>query len=58
MVLDIKICLSCEAYHRAVRQLPLVKADSGYKGPANVYEIYAKIINAQNNPRQTPLAGT
>lgn len=58
MVLDIKICLPCEAYHRAVRQLFMVKADSGSKGPENVYTVWAQIINAQSNPRQTPLAGT
>jgi hypothetical protein len=58
MVLDIKICLPCEAYYRAARQLVVVKADGGDKGPENVYDVYAKIINAQSNPRQTPLAGT
>jgi hypothetical protein len=58
MVLDIKICLPCEAYDRPLRQLVVVKTDGGYKGPENVYAVYARIINAQNNPRQTPLAGT
>ena len=52
MVLDIKICTPCKAYDRAVRQLPMVKADSGYTGPENVYTVYARIINAQNTHRQ------
>ena len=58
MVLDIKICLPCKAYDGPLRQLAVVKPDGGYKGPENVYAVYARIINAQNNPRQTPLAGT
>mgnify|MGYP003659639903 FL=1 len=58
MVLDIKLCTPCEAIGWTARQLVMVKADGGYKGPENVYDVYAKIINAQSNPRQTPLAGT
>ena len=58
MVLDIKLCLPCEACHRAFRQLPMVKADSGYKGPENVYTVYSRIINAQSSLHQRPPAGT
>jgi hypothetical protein len=58
MVLDIKICTPCEAISWTVRQLPMVKTDSSYKGPANVYEIYGMIISGQNSLHQTPLAGT
>jgi len=58
MVLDIKICLPCEACHRAFRQLPMVKADGGYKGPENVYAVYSRIINAQSSLHQRPPAGT
>jgi hypothetical protein len=58
MVLDIKICLPCEAYHRAARQLVVVKTDGGYKGPENVYTVYSRIINAQSSLHQRPLAGT
>lgn len=58
MVLDIKLCLPCEAISWTARQLVVVKADGGSKGPENVYTVWAQIINAQSNPRQTPLAGT
>jgi len=58
MVLDIKLCTPCEAISWTARQLVVVKTDGSYKGPENVYAVYARIINAQSNPRQTPLAGT
>lgn len=56
MVLDIKLCLPCNAVNRPLRHLPLVKADGGYKGPENVYEVYRLIINAQNSLHQRPPA--
>jgi len=58
MVLDIKICLPCEACHRAFRQLPMVKADGGYKGPENVYAVYARMISAQSSLHRRPPAST
>ena len=58
MVLDIKLCLPCEAISWTARQLVVVKTDGGYKGPENVYTVYARIINAQSSPRQTPLGDT
>ena len=58
MVLDIKICLPCEACHWAFRQLPMVKPDGGYKGPENVYAVYARMISGQRSLHQTLLAGT
>ena len=56
MVLDIRLCTPCETISWKARQLVVVKADGGYKGPENVYEVYRLIINAQNSLHQRPPA--
>ena len=45
MVLDIKLCTPCAARDRSLRQLAVVKTDSSYTGPENVYAVYSRIIS-------------